>query len=127
MSLAWRDSGTLLATLGLVAEGMGLECCGLGLHDIPALRRFLKLNQFLSSAWADASLVADLLTKNRHCCRAMKLLSRLQLIAYVGQSSYLSILLYINSIDCPFVFGKHSIFFRPHSDLFYGKPFQRGA
>jgi SagB-type dehydrogenase family enzyme len=44
-SLAWRDSGALLATLGLVAEGMGLECCGLGLHDIPAMRRFLKLNQ----------------------------------------------------------------------------------
>jgi SagB-type dehydrogenase family enzyme len=44
-SLAWRDSGALLATIGLVAESMGLECCGLGLHDIPALRRFLKLNQ----------------------------------------------------------------------------------
>jgi SagB-type dehydrogenase family enzyme len=44
-SLAWRDSGALLATLGLVAEGLGLDCCGLGLHDIPALRRFLKLNQ----------------------------------------------------------------------------------
>jgi SagB-type dehydrogenase family enzyme len=44
-SLAWRDSGALLATIGLVAEGMGLECCGLGLHDIPAMRRFLKLNQ----------------------------------------------------------------------------------
>ena len=43
-SLAWRDSGALLATLGLVAEGMGLECCGLGLHDIPALRRFLKMD-----------------------------------------------------------------------------------
>lgn len=44
-SLAWRDSGALLATLGLVAEGMGVECCGLGLHDIPGLRQFLKLNQ----------------------------------------------------------------------------------
>lgn len=44
-SLAWRDSGALLATIGLVAEGMGLECCGLGLHDIPVMRRFLKLNQ----------------------------------------------------------------------------------
>jgi SagB-type dehydrogenase family enzyme len=43
-SLAWRDSGSLLATIGLVAEGMGLECCGLGLHDIPSLRRFLKLD-----------------------------------------------------------------------------------
>jgi SagB-type dehydrogenase family enzyme len=44
-SLAWRDSGALLATIGLVAEGMELECCGLGLHEIPALRRFLKMNQ----------------------------------------------------------------------------------
>lgn len=42
-SLAWRDSGALLATLGLVAEGMGLNFCGLGLHEIPSLRRFLKL------------------------------------------------------------------------------------
>lgn len=46
-SLAWRDSGALLATFGLVAEGMKLKCCGLGLHDIPTLRRFLQLNQFV--------------------------------------------------------------------------------
>ena len=44
-SLAWRDSGALLATIGLVAEGMGVECCGLGLHEIPTLRRFLKRGQ----------------------------------------------------------------------------------
>jgi len=44
-SLAWRDSGVLLATIGLVAEGMRLECCGLGLHDILSLKRFLKFNQ----------------------------------------------------------------------------------
>jgi len=44
-SLAWRDSGAILATIGLVAEGMGLECCGLGLHDIPSLRRFFKLSK----------------------------------------------------------------------------------
>jgi SagB-type dehydrogenase family enzyme len=44
-SLAWRDSGALMATIGLVAESMALECCGLGFHDIPLLRRFLKLNQ----------------------------------------------------------------------------------
>lgn len=44
-SLAWRDSGALLATLGLVAEGMRLEFCGLGLHEIPSLKRFLKFNQ----------------------------------------------------------------------------------
>lgn len=42
-SLAWRDSGALLATLGLVAESMGLNFCGLGLHEIPSLRRVLKL------------------------------------------------------------------------------------
>jgi len=45
-SLAWRDSGALLATASLVAEGMGLNFCGLGLHDIPALRRFLKLEDW---------------------------------------------------------------------------------
>jgi SagB-type dehydrogenase family enzyme len=43
-SLAWRDSGALLATIGLVAQGMGFDCCGLGLHDIPSLRRFLNLS-----------------------------------------------------------------------------------
>lgn len=42
-SLAWRDSGALLATLGLVAEGLGLDCCGLGLHEVPSLRRRLDL------------------------------------------------------------------------------------
>jgi SagB-type dehydrogenase family enzyme len=45
-SLAWRDSGALLATVSLVAEGMGLNCCGLGLHDIPSLRKFLKLEDW---------------------------------------------------------------------------------
>jgi SagB-type dehydrogenase family enzyme len=44
-SLAWRDSGALLATVGLVAEGLGLNCCGLGLHDIPSLRCFLGLDR----------------------------------------------------------------------------------
>jgi len=44
-SLAWRDSGALLATIGLVAEGLNLKCCGLGFHDIPTLRRFLRLNE----------------------------------------------------------------------------------
>lgn len=45
-SLAWRDSGALLATISLVAEGLGLDCCGLGLHDIPTLRNFLKLEDW---------------------------------------------------------------------------------
>lgn len=44
-SLAWRDSGALLATVSLVAEGMGLNCCGLGMHEIPSVRRFLRLEK----------------------------------------------------------------------------------
>jgi SagB-type dehydrogenase family enzyme len=46
-SLAWRDSGALLATISIVAEGLGLNSCGLGLHDIPSLRRFLKLDKWV--------------------------------------------------------------------------------
>jgi SagB-type dehydrogenase family enzyme len=46
-SLAWRDSGALLATIGLVTEGMGLNCCGVGVHDIPVLRRFLGLEEWV--------------------------------------------------------------------------------
>ena len=26
---------------------MGLDCCGLGLHDIPSLRQFLKLDDWV--------------------------------------------------------------------------------
>jgi SagB-type dehydrogenase family enzyme len=44
-SLAWRDSGALLATIGLIAEGMRLNCCGFGAHDMPTLRRFLRLGK----------------------------------------------------------------------------------
>lgn len=44
-SLAWRDSGTLLATICLIAEGLRLNCCGLGIHEIASLRRLLKFNQ----------------------------------------------------------------------------------
>jgi hypothetical protein len=44
-SLVWRDSGALLATIGFVAESLNLNCCGLGLHEIPILRRFLHLNE----------------------------------------------------------------------------------
>ena len=46
-SLAWRDSGALLATIGLVAGGMGLDWCGVGLHEIPSLRKFLKLEDWV--------------------------------------------------------------------------------
>jgi hypothetical protein len=49
-SLAWRDSGALLATIGLVAEGMGLNCCGIGVHDIPGLRGFLGLEDSMMGA-----------------------------------------------------------------------------
>ncbi|HWX23327.1 MAG TPA: hypothetical protein VN578_25775 [Candidatus Binatia bacterium] len=42
-SLVWRDSGALLATINLVAEGLGLNCCGLGVHEIHSVRRILKL------------------------------------------------------------------------------------
>jgi len=44
-SLAWRDAGALLATIGLVAEAMRLDCCGLGLHGVPSLRKFLRMNE----------------------------------------------------------------------------------
>ena len=44
-SLAWRDSGALLATVCLVAEALGLNCCGLGLHDVPSLRRYLNVGR----------------------------------------------------------------------------------
>jgi SagB-type dehydrogenase family enzyme len=46
-SLAWRDSGALLATIGLVAEGMGLNCCGIGVHDLAGLRGFLRLEDWM--------------------------------------------------------------------------------
>jgi SagB-type dehydrogenase family enzyme len=42
-SLVWRDSGALLATLGVVAEALSLNCCGLGLHEIRSVRSILKL------------------------------------------------------------------------------------
>jgi SagB-type dehydrogenase family enzyme len=42
-SLVWRDSGALFATVGLVAEALSLNCCGLGLHEIPSARELLRL------------------------------------------------------------------------------------
>ncbi len=42
-SLVWRDSGALLATLGVVAEALSLNFCALGLHEIPSARKLLKL------------------------------------------------------------------------------------
>ncbi len=42
-SLIWRDSGTLLATISFVAEGLGIHACGLGIHESPSLRRLFKL------------------------------------------------------------------------------------
>lgn len=46
-SLVWRDSGALLATIGLVCSGMGFKCCGLGIHDVTPLRNFLRLDENL--------------------------------------------------------------------------------
>lgn len=42
-SLAWRDSGALLATISLVAEAMGLQSCAMGIHETKCLRRVFKL------------------------------------------------------------------------------------
>jgi len=42
-SLIWRDSGALLATFLFVVEGMGLQACGLGIHDTPSLRKIFTL------------------------------------------------------------------------------------
>lgn len=42
-SLIWRDSGALLTTISLVAEAMGLQACGLGIHETPSLRKIFKL------------------------------------------------------------------------------------
>ena len=43
-SLMWRDSGALLAIFCLVAEALGLEACGVGIHETPALRKLFKLS-----------------------------------------------------------------------------------
>lgn len=40
-SLVWRDAGALLASIGLVAEGLGVACCALGLTGEPWLSRTL--------------------------------------------------------------------------------------
>jgi len=42
-SLVWRDGGALLATVLFVAEGMGLQACGLGIHETPSLRKIFRL------------------------------------------------------------------------------------
>lgn len=42
-SLVWRDSGSLLATISFVAEGMGLKTCGVGMHETANLRRVFTL------------------------------------------------------------------------------------
>jgi SagB-type dehydrogenase family enzyme len=40
-SLVWRDAGALLATLGLVAEALGLAFCGIGITGEPHIGRAL--------------------------------------------------------------------------------------
>lgn len=41
-SLVWRDAGTLLATISLVAEALGLHSCALGVTGEPLLSELLK-------------------------------------------------------------------------------------
>ncbi|HUI28954.1 MAG TPA: nitroreductase family protein [Candidatus Acidoferrales bacterium] len=46
-SLVWRDSGALLATFGMMAEALSLNCCGIGITGEP----------YLSGALASGGLV----------------------------------------------------------------------
>jgi SagB-type dehydrogenase family enzyme len=41
-SLVWRDSGVLLATVGLVAECLDLNCCAVGITGEPFISAMLK-------------------------------------------------------------------------------------
>lgn len=43
-SLVWRDSGALLMTVYLVAEALGLACCGLGATGTQNIRAILRLD-----------------------------------------------------------------------------------
>jgi SagB-type dehydrogenase family enzyme len=40
-SLVWRDAGALIATISLVAESLGLNCCALGITGEPFLSQML--------------------------------------------------------------------------------------
>lgn len=40
-SLLWRDSGALLGLCYLVAEGLGVQCCGLGITGEPWLSQVI--------------------------------------------------------------------------------------
>jgi SagB-type dehydrogenase family enzyme len=44
-SLMWRESGAILTTFYLVAAAMNLQCCGLGIHDTPNVRKSFHLPQ----------------------------------------------------------------------------------
>jgi hypothetical protein len=41
-SLVWRDAGALLATMNLVAEALGMNCCALGATGDPWVSRMLQ-------------------------------------------------------------------------------------
>lgn len=47
-SLVWRDSGALLALCYLVAEGLGMHCCGLGITGEPWLSRLIQSHSGVS-------------------------------------------------------------------------------
>ena len=46
-SLIWRDSGALLATIGIVAEALSLNCCGLGATGNPSLSRMVNASDLI--------------------------------------------------------------------------------
>jgi SagB-type dehydrogenase family enzyme len=46
-SLIWRDSGALLATIGIVAEALSLNCCGLGTTGGPSISRMVNASDLI--------------------------------------------------------------------------------
>jgi hypothetical protein len=46
-SLIWRDSGALLATIGIVAEALSLNCCGLGVTGNPLVSQMINASDFV--------------------------------------------------------------------------------
>jgi SagB-type dehydrogenase family enzyme len=46
-SLMWRDAGALLGVLGLVCEGLGLNCCAVGMTGEPLVSRLFGVSDRL--------------------------------------------------------------------------------
>jgi SagB-type dehydrogenase family enzyme len=46
-SLIWRDSGALLATIGIIAEALSLNCCALGPTGNPMIARMINGKDFV--------------------------------------------------------------------------------